>query len=227
VQSLIEKATADWKKADAPKPKLPQVAMPKQSREKVLSMPEAAQLYFYMGHPGIRRVDPDYYKLRVMDYVLGTGTGFTDRLSSKLRDRLGLAYTVSANITDAAGEEPGVFTCYIGTYPDKLAEVKKGFLEEIRRIRDEVPKAGEVDDAKSYLLGSLPFRFSTSAKIAEQLLQIERFGLGFNYLEDYKQKIAAVTPEDVRDMARKHLDPERMIVVTAGPVNEKGQPLKK
>jgi zinc protease len=227
VQELLQRVTADWKPVEPRQLQLPPVTMPDHSREKIISMPESVQLYFYMGHAGIRRADADYYKLRVMDYVLGTGTGFTDRLSARLRDRMGLAYTVSANITDSAGEEPGMFACYIGTRPNKFNVVKDVFLEELKRIRTEVPEAREVEDAKSYLLGSLPFRFASSGMIAEQLLQIERFGLGFNYLEEYRRQIGSVTPEDVRNVARKYLDPERMIGVAAGPVDEKGLPLKK
>ena len=64
--------------------------------------------------------------LLVMDYILGTGAGFTDRLSSRLRDREGLAYTVTANITSSASEEPGLFTCYIGTEAKNFARVKEG-----------------------------------------------------------------------------------------------------
>ena len=103
-----------------------------------------------------------------MDYVLGTGPGFTDRLSSKLRDRQGLAYTVSASITGAAGEEPGAFVGFIGTYPDKLDQVKSSFIEEFRRIRNEPAQDSEVEDAKRYLLGSVPFRVTTSGQVAEQ-----------------------------------------------------------
>ena len=51
-------------------------------------MPDAAQVAFYMGHPGIRRNSPDYYKLLVMDYILGTGPGFTDRLSARAFSRI-------------------------------------------------------------------------------------------------------------------------------------------
>ena len=86
---------------------MPPVEKPAKFTQKVITMPQAQQLHFYMGHVGIRRDNPDYYKLLVMDYVLGTGPGFTDRLSARLRDRLGLAYTVSANITSSAGEQPG------------------------------------------------------------------------------------------------------------------------
>ncbi len=174
---------------------------------------------------GIRRDDPDYFKLLVMDYVLGTGPGFTDRLSSRLRDRQGLAYTVSANITSSAAEEPGLFTCYIGTRPQNFDLVKKIFLEELNRIRDEKPKLEEVEDAKKYLLGSLPFEYTTNERVAAQLLYLERFHLGFNYLENFRKSVAAVTPEDVQEVAHKHLDPQHMVLVAAGAITKEGKPL--
>ncbi|HEV3142277.1 MAG TPA: pitrilysin family protein, partial [Gemmataceae bacterium] len=111
--------TKDWKRQPLPKLKLPAIPTIKEFKEKIISMPQAAQVNLYLGHIGIRRDNPDFYKLLVMDNILGTGPGFTDRLSSKLRDRMGLAYTVSANITSSATEEPGVFSCFIATFPDK------------------------------------------------------------------------------------------------------------
>jgi zinc protease len=223
----IKGLTADWKKAPVEKPEVPAVTKPDAFREKILSMPDAAQLHFYMGHVGIRRDNPDYYKLLVMDYVLGTGPGFTDRLSSRLRDREGLGYTVNANITSSAGEEPGVFTCYIGTEPENLAKVRTRFLEELNRIRDEKPTAEEVEDAKKYLLGSLAFEMVTSDKIAEHMLYAERYGLGFGYLDEYRKAVAAVTPEDVQAVARKYIDPQHMVLVAAGAVDAQGRPLQK
>jgi zinc protease len=221
----IKRFTAGWNKAQLAKPDLPAVPLPARFTEKVISMPRAAQLHFFMGHVGIRRASPDYYKLLVMDNVLGTGPGFTDRLSARLRDRMGLAYTVSASIASTAGEEPGLFSCYIGTRPDKLALVKKIFLEELERIRKENPTAQEVDDAKKYLLGSLPFRLTSSAAVAELLLAIEQYHLGLTYLDDYRKAVAAVTPEDVRAVAAKHLHPDRMVLAVAGAIDKNGKPL--
>src|SRR5262249_55505517 len=161
-----------------------------------------------------------YYKLMVMDYVLGTGPGFTDRLSSRLRDREGLAYTVTANISSSSTEEPGLFTCYIGTDPGNLAKVKREFLEELNRIRTApAPKDSEVSDAKQYLIGQLPFEFTTNEQVAGRLLSIERFGLGFDYMNTFKQKISAVTPDDVLEVAHKYIDPEHMVLVVAGAVD--------
>src|SRR5207249_11244038 len=125
------------------KPETDALAKPDKFTQKILTMRQAVQLHFHMVEPGSRRANPDYYKLLVMDYVLGTGPGFTDRLSARLRDREGLAYTVTANITNSSGEEPGLFTCYIGTDPENFARVKKEFLEELERIRESLPKPEE------------------------------------------------------------------------------------
>lgn len=221
----IKALTADWKKAPVDVAAPPVVDKPEAFTQQILSMPEAAQLQFYLGHVGIRRNDPDYYKLLVMDNVLGTGPGFTDRLSARLRDREGLAYTVSANVSASAADEPGAFTCYIGTDNKNFNRVKAEFLEELNRIRDEKPTDEEVEDAKKYLLGSLPFQVATSTGVAGQLLAIERYGLGLNYLDDYRKAVASVTPADVQAVAKKHIDPKRMVLVAAGAIDKTGKPL--
>ena len=212
----------DWNRKGLALSKVPEPKMPEKSVQKILTMPRAEQLHFYMGQLGVRRSDPNYYKLLVMDYVLGTGPGFTDRLSARMRDREGLAYTVSANITSSASEEPGLFTCYIGTEPRHFARVKQTFLEELECSRRTEPALSEVEDAKKYLLGSLPFQLTTNALIARQLVTIERYGLGFDYLERYQKAVAAVTPADVRQVAEQYLDPRRMVVVAAGPLGPDG-----
>jgi zinc protease len=227
VVAEITRLTHDWKAAPPPKPDLPPIQPLAAFTQKIISMPESAQLYVLLGHAGIIRLDPDYYKLLVMDYVLGTGPGFTDRLSSTLRDRQGLAYSVSATITGTAADVVGTFTGSIGTYPDKFVPVKDAFLKEINRIRDEAPTAEEVQDAKTYLIGSLPFHYTSNDGIASQLLQIERFGLGLDYPATFRKAIAAVTAADVQAVARKHLRPDRLGLVAAGPVSADGKPLPK
>jgi zinc protease len=226
VVAEIKRLTGDWQPGNLPPLELPKIEKPKEFVEKILTMPEAAQLQFFMGEVGIRRANPDYYKLVVMDYVLGTGTGFTDRLSSRLRDREGLAYTVSANISSSAGEEPGTFSCYIGTEAKNFPRVKKEFLEELARIRTEPPTAKEVGDVKKFLLGSLPFQFTTNEQIAGKLMTVERFHLGFDYLADYRSAIEAVTPDDVLAVAQKYIDPDHMVLVAAGAIDAQGKPLE-
>jgi zinc protease len=227
VVAEITRLTRDWKILPPPKVELPPIAPLPAFTQKIISVPESAQLYVFLGHAGIIRLDPDYYKLLVMDYVLGTGPGFTDRLSSSLRDRQGLAYSVSATVTGNAADAIGTFTGSIGTFPDKFLPVKDGFLKEINRIRDEPPTAEEVEDAKTYLIGSLPFHYTSNGGLAEQLLQIERFGLGLDYPTAFRKAVAAVTPADVQAVARKHIHPDRLGLVAAGPVSADGKPLPK
>src|SRR5258708_7834800 len=125
----------------------------------------------------------------------------------------------------SAGIEPWMFTCYIGTDKENFAKVKGLFLEELNRIRDEKPTAREVADAKTYLLGSRLLQFGSNSGIASQLLSIERYKLGLSYLTDFRKEVGAVTPEDVQAMAKKYLDPKRMVLVAAGAIDKDGKPL--
>ena len=71
---------------------------------------------------------------------------------------------------------------------------------------------------------SLLPKVATNERVAALLMSIERYHLGLNYLNDYKKAVSAVTPEDVQAVAQKYLDPEHMVLVVAGPVDEKGKP---
>ncbi|MGL6074971.1 MAG: M16 family metallopeptidase [Fimbriiglobus sp.] len=227
MQAKIEKLTADWAKATEVGVDVPAPAKIDKPVLKIIPDETAAQTHVYIGHLGIKRSDPDYYALLVMDNVLGVGPGFTDRLSSTLRDRQGLAYTVNASITGSASEQPGVFQGFIGTFPEKFLWVRDGFLKEIERIRAEPATPTEVEDAKKYLLGSLPFRLTSNDGIASQLLAAERFGLGFDFLDKYKTAVSAVTVADVQRVAKKHLDPSKIVITAVGPIDPEGKPLGK
>jgi zinc protease len=194
---------------------LPEVTLPQEPRDVHVPMARE-QVHEFLGHPGIRRVDPDYYVLSVMDHVLGTGPGFTSRCARRLRDEMGLCYSVTAGITPSAGEEPGCFIAYIATSPEHRQRAIDGFLDEIRRIRTEAPSGSEVQDVKDYLTGSFVFALERNANLAAYAIRAKRFGLGFDFLHQYPDLIRNCSREQVREAAEKHLHPERMIVVSAG-----------
>lgn len=226
MEQLLVRLTKNCKPRKAPSPiQLPPIPAPKASKT-FISLPGSAQLQFFMGHGGITRDHPDYHALLVMDHVLGTGPGFTDRLSGRLRDREGLAYTVRAEICSSADLLPGVFACYIGTDVKNLKRVEEEFLEEIGKLRNELASKDEVEDAKSYLLGSLPFRYDGPSALAEQLLLSERFGWKEDHMDRFRKAIGEVTPEMVRAVARKHILPEKLHLVAAGAIDKNGKPLK-
>ena len=180
---------------------------------------DRAQVHVYLGHLGIRRSDPDYAPLVVMDHVLGTGPGFTNRISRRLRDELGLAYSVHADIHASAGLLPGTFTAYIGTSPEKLSTAVEGFLREIRAIQARKVSERELSVAKNYLLGSFVLGFERSSRRANYLVSSELYGLPPDNLEQLPRAFAAVMPKDIQRVARTHLFPDRCCLAAAGPTS--------
>lgn len=211
----LEKAFGSFRGKPARHVPPPLVELPPRGRDAHLPMARE-QVHVYLGHLGIRRMDPDFYVLSVMDHVLGTGPGFTSRCSRKLRDELGLCYAVSAGITPSAGEEPGTFTAYIGTSPEHRQKAIDGFLAEIHRIRTEPVSAQELQDVKDYLTGSFVFALERNSNLAAYAIRARRFGLGFDFLLRYPDLVRSITVEQVRDAAERHLHPDRLAVVSAG-----------
>lgn len=191
------------------------VDLPPSSRDAHIPMARE-QVHVYLGHVGIRRTHPDFYVLSVMDHVLGTGPGFTSRVSKKLRDEQGLCYAVSAGITPTAGEEPGMFTAYIGTSPEHRQKAIDGFLAEIHRIRTEPVTAAELQDVKDYLTGSFVFGLERNSNLAAYAIRARRFGLGFDFIQRYPDIVRSITAEQVREAAERHLHPDRLAVISAG-----------
>jgi zinc protease len=157
----------------------------------------------------------------VMDHVLGTGPGFTNRISRRLRDELGLAYSVNASIHASAGVLPGTFMAYIGTSPENLATSVAGFQREIRRIQEELVPEEELELAKSYLTGSFVLGFERAARRVLTIISAQRNELPDDHLEELVRALGRVTAADVRRVACAHLFPERSCLAVAGPVKEK------
>ncbi len=172
------------------------------------------QVNIYLGHPGIRRNDPDFYPLKVMDKILGQG--FTSRLNSRLRDDMGLAYSTFGSITSSAGVDPGAFLCYIGTSPEHEAEAVEGILTEIRRIREEPVPPEEVDAARRYLTGNYIFSLETNQDIGGYLLDAELNGLPLDHVQHYVEKVEQVDSARILEAAAAHLDPDNLVLVAAG-----------
>ncbi len=174
------------------------------------------QLHIYLGHLGVRRSDPDWYALLVGDFVLGSGPGMTDRLSRRLRDEMGLAYTVWARIARVADVDPGTFAAYIGTAPASRQQAIDAMRAEIGRFVTEPVLEQEVEDARRYLVGGFVFGFETADQVAEQIVQMERLSLGFDHPAEFVRRVEAVTVADVEDAARRRIHPDRLVTVTVG-----------
>ena len=207
--ALLNGYFKDWKRAE--QPVQPSPVPPKVDRTTVLKLEKnITQANIVMGRIGISRQDPDYYAVSIMNYILGGG-GFTSRLMDNIRDNRGLAYDVHSMFS--AQKEPGAFSVRIQTKNESANEVISETLKEIGRIRSEPVSEKELADAKAYLTGSFALRMDTSAKIAGILTSIEIYNLGLDYPQKYPAIIQAVTREDLLRVAKKYLDPDRMVIV--------------
>jgi zinc protease len=178
------------------------------------------QVNVFIGHLGIRRTNPDFYALLVMDTILGSSPGFTSRIPRILRDEQGLAYTTFANMTSSAGIDPGRFVAYIGTSPENLDRALVGLRGEISRIVEEPVTQQELDIAKAYLTGSFVFKFLKNSQVAEFLIDAEVYDLGFDYPQRFPDIIRAITVDDVTRVTREYLHPDRLTTVVVGPIEQ-------
>lgn len=179
------------------------------------------QVHVYLGHLGIERNHADYAALVVMDHILGTGPGFTSRITRKLRDEQGLAYTVHAAIHSSAGVLPGCFTAYIGTNPENLGTAVRGLQKEIRLIQSRLVREPELELAKSYLTGAYALGVERSARRVNAMVAAYRNDLPDDHMQALVDQVAEVTREDVRRVAKQHLHPDQSCLVVAGPVTKK------
>ncbi|MGA1522434.1 MAG: M16 family metallopeptidase [Planctomycetota bacterium] len=212
---VLAKAFRSFRGADGSRAVPADPEMPAERIETHVPM-DREQVHVYLGHPGVRRSDPDFVPLLVMDHVLGTGPGFTSRVTRRLRDEMGLCYAVSASITQGAGLHPGAFTAYIGTSAGHRQRSIDVFLEEIRRIRSEPPSAQELQDVQEYLTGSYVFGLERNSNLVGYAIRARRYGLGYDYIHRYPDEVRAVTREDVLRAAATHLDAERVVIASAG-----------
>lgn len=216
VGRLLDRKLGSWKRGTALAPTSQD--FPARGPRTAFFQADRQQAHVYLGHLGIRRRDEDYAALLVMDHMLGAGPGFTPRIPRILRDEMGLAYTVSASITSSAGVLPGCFTAYIGTSPEHVPLAVRVFLDEIRRVQDERVSPAELELAKGYLTGSMALGFERTSRRVQYGVFAERNQLGKRHLEDLFEQIEAVTADDVRDAAGRHLFPDKACLSVGGAV---------
>lgn len=168
-----------------------------------------AQAHVLMGHLGIPRHHPDYYTLKVMNYILGGG-GFESRLLKNLREKRGLVYTAYSYFI--SGLHAGHFLLGFQTENSSANVAIEEALRELRRLREEGVTDAELSDAKAYFTGSFPMRYATNKRRAKLLLELELYGLGLDYHERYSELINAVDREAVLRAARKYLHPRRLLL---------------
>ena len=173
-------------------------------------VPQSVVLF---GHAGIRREDPDWYAAYTMNYILGGGS-FASRLYEEVREKRGLAYSVYSYMTPLAAA--GIYTGGVSTANERVGESIAVIREEWARMRDEGATEAELTDARTYLTGSFPLRFTSTDSIARMLVGMQYNDLGIRHIDERNSFIEAVTMDDIRRVAKRLLKPEDLTIVVVG-----------
>lgn len=161
---------------------------------------EKEQAHLLLGFLGARVTDPDRYALEMISAILGGQSG---RLFMDLRDRQGLAYSVTAWSQEAL--DPGFFAVYIGTEKSKLAQARRGIHHHLRRICEEPVPAEEIGRAARYLAGSFEIGLQRGGAVATRILFDELYGIGHEALHSYPERILAVDADAIQEAAQRRL----------------------
>ena len=212
LHALLDRYFMNWQRRECKELSLPEPAFGEKPQV-VKIQKTLAQANIILGHLGIKRDNPDYYAVSVMNYILGGG-GFVSRLMDNIRDNKGLAYDVHSSFS--ASKYAGSFQAGLQTKNESANTAIGEIFKEIERIRTEPVSDRELNDAKSYLTGSFPLRIDSNKKIAGFLTAVEYYGLGLDYVDNYRKLIEAVSKDDVLRVAGKYLNTNSYVLVVVG-----------
>lgn len=174
----------------------------------------AAQAHLVMGLPALQRGDADFFPLLVGNYTLGGG-GFVSRLMKEVRDKRGLAYSVSSYFLPLAYVGP--FQIGMQTKKVQANDALKLTREVLTAFLEHGPSEAELLAAKQNLIGSFPLRLDSNRKIVDNVALIGFYKLPLDYLDSYQANIEKVTVADIRTAFARHVQPENLVtVVVAG-----------
>jgi zinc protease len=176
---------------------------------------EANQVFVRLGQPAMARTSPDYDAFLVLNQILGASGAFESRLWQELRQKRGLIYSADSSLT--ADRDRGDFQIELEAAPEHVQSAVAFVRDELRRLQREPVSATELQEAKLRLVGDALLAEASADGQAQQLLDISEYGLPLTYYRDRNAELAHITAADVLRVARRYLEPDRLIQIYAGP----------
>lgn len=211
LKPLLDKTFGDLPAEPRLKP-ISTVKLTNQGKTTIVEMP-FPQSVVVLGMEGIPRDDPDFIPAYVMNHLLGGG-GFSSRLMQEVREKRGLAYSVSSHLVSY--ENTATLLAFVATKNEKVAQSIDVIRNEMRRFASGGVTEEELEDAKSYLTGSYPLRFDTNSKIAQQLLAIQMEKLDIDYVNVRNDMINAIKINDIKRLAERLLKADTLTITMVG-----------
>ncbi len=182
----------------------------------IVDRPVAVQSVIVIGYPVEYTLGTDdYIKARVMNVLLG---GSNNRLFQNLREDHGYTYGAYSSLNQ--DKYVGSFNAGADVRNEVTDSAISQILFEMDRIRTEPVPIEELEKVKNYLTGTFALALEQPSTVARFALNIARYGLPADYYANYLKSLAAVTPEDITDMANKYIKPENCHVFVVGKADD-------
>ena len=169
-----------------------------------------------LGLPGIARDDPDYYAAYVANYIIGGG-GFASRLTEEVREKRGLAYSVYSYLADT--ELSPLWMGGVATKNEQVAQSIDVIRTELARMASGDVGDEDLANAKTYLTGSFPLRFTSNEQVARILVGMQADDLGIDFLDRRNALIEAVTLDDVKRVSARLFGHELLVSIVGDPID--------
>jgi zinc protease len=174
------------------------------------------QTSLQLAYPGVKRNAPDFFAAVLMNEILGGGT-FTSRLYQEVREKRGLAYSVSSDLVDHQHANALVVTT--ATRSDRAAETLSLVLQVVKQMADEGPTEAELEATKKYMVGAYAINnLDSSGAIAATLVELQLDKLGIDYMQRRAALINGVTLDQVKAAAKKLLSVGPAIMAVGPPL---------
>ena len=200
------------------KREIPGNTMPQKAGLYGVNKDDVTQTRVSIGHPGIKRDNPDYYAVKVMNDILGGG-GFTSRITKRVRSDEGLAYSAGSQFSGGRHFE-GQFRAYFQSKNPSVAQATKIVLEEIARIQAEPVSDQELQTSQEAQLTFLADLYASPQAMANRFVADRLNDEVANYWREYEKNIRAVSVADVQRVANQYLQQDQLRILLVGKLSE-------
>jgi zinc protease len=178
----------------------------------VVDRPSSVQTSLVMGNLAIKGDDPDRFAVTVMNRILGGSPA--SRLFTNLREDKGYTYGAYSSVSN--NRYPGVAGASAEVRTEVTEGAMKEFMYEFERIAKEPVGDVELANAKRAIIGGFALSLENPQSFVGNVYQQKLYGFASNYWDQYPQRIAEVTKQDVARVAAKYFDPKSMQIVAVG-----------
>ena len=212
ILDAAEKTFGSWSKGDVPKPSFPPPPALTGRHVYFVQRPNSIQSSISIGNMAVKRSDPRWYELTVANTIYGGA--FNSRIVRNIREEKGYTYSPGSAMTGFA--DAGFYRFNADVRNEVTGPAIGEVFKEFEGMRAQNVDAPELQGAQSYLRGVFPISTATQAGLASLLNNVYVFGLPKDYPETYREKIAAVTADQVKRASQSLFGTDNSLIAIVG-----------